>query len=392
MSRDRVDILLPVFNGALTIEAAVDSLRAQTVAELRVIIVDDGSTDETPRLIAAMARRDKRIVILTKPNGGIVEALNLGLSRCEGTFVARQDADDVSDPGRLEAQIDYLARHQDCVAVSGAVRHVDGAGRSLGTIQRFAAPEGADPHWAPSREPYLSHPFLMVRRPAIHSLGGYRHVHNSEDTDLYWRLGACGRLHNLAAPLGSYRMHQGSISGGSIVGGRIMALSSQLAGLSALRRRANRADLSFVKEAVAEYRAASTLGKIYQLGCRQLDDAEAGYLRIAASGKLLELTAYRPFELECDDCAFIREARGEMGRLSPANRAELDALYAAAAARLLRKGLGREAALLAPPSLYASVAGRVAATMLPGSWSHRIARMRRRERAAPEDAAGDLAL
>ena len=221
-----IDVLLPVHNGASTVAEAIESLRRQTLCNLRIVAIDDGSTDGTPQILAALAREDSRITVLTRRNGGIVDALNAGLQLCSSEFVARQDADDISDRTRLEMQLGYLEQNPDCVAVSGAVRHIDETGRPTGTTQHFRSPESADARWAPSREPYLCHPFLMVRRAAMQAVGGYRYVHNAEDTDLYWRLSERGRLHNLDLRLGDYRMHAASISGGSIVSGRIMALSS----------------------------------------------------------------------------------------------------------------------------------------------------------------------
>src|ERR1700678_736185 len=157
--QEEVDVLLPVFNGASTIVEAVESVQHQTVSKIRIIIIDDGSTDRTPEILAALARQDDRIIVITKPNTGIVDALNEGLQHCTAEFVARQDADDLSDPSRLAIQINHLKNHPDCIAVSGAVRHIDEAGRFLGQIQSVPPPDRSDPRWAPSREPYLIHPF-----------------------------------------------------------------------------------------------------------------------------------------------------------------------------------------------------------------------------------------
>jgi glycosyltransferase involved in cell wall biosynthesis len=376
MQPARIDILLPVFNAAATVTEALDSICQQSEKRLRVIVIDDGSTDETPAILTRFARQDDRITVLTRPNGGIVAALNAGLERCRGEFVARQDADDISDPSRLALQLAYLRAHPDCVAVSGAVRHIGASGAPLGSTQHFPSPEPADPNWAPSREPYLCHPFLMVRRAAMQSIGGYRYVHHSEDTDLYWRLAELGRLHNLHTPVGNYRLHAASISGGSIVNGRIMAVSSQLAGLSALRRRDGRPDIPFESGRLADYQRVPTAAAIYELGRQGLDAVEARYLRIAMAAKLLELTSYRPFELDLADCLFIREARRERTILSSANQKQFDRLRAAATARLLVKGLMREAAALSQASLYASIAARLVASALPGSVRRALSELR----------------
>jgi glycosyltransferase involved in cell wall biosynthesis len=377
MTQNIVDVLLPVFNGAATITKAVESLQRQTIISLRIIVVDDGSTDQTPEMLAALAARDSRITVLTQPNGGTVEALNTGLRHCHAEFLARQDADDVSDPSRLTTELAYLKSHPGCVAVSGAAKLIDERGRFLGKVQTFPQPDRADARWVPSREPYLMQPFLMVRRADLQAIGGYRYVYYAEDTDLCWRLQERGALHNLDRPLGEYRMHTGSVSGRSIVNGRIMALGSQLAGMSALRRRMGRADLHFPKGAITEYRKAQTLSKLWELGKRQLDDDEAGYLRIALAGKLLELTSYRPYELESSDCQFIRDARHELSRLSHANRKELGRLYAWAAGRLLISRRFREMAALTPARLYLPMIIRVLSRLLPASTRSFAARVRK---------------
>src|SRR6516164_11384300 len=155
MNQNIVDVVVPVFTGAVTITDAIESLQHQTFTNFRIIVFDDGSTDETPVVLAALRARDSRITVLTQPNGGIVDALNAGLRLCRAEFIARQDADDISDPSRLEMELDYFRSHPDCVAVSGAVNHIDEQGRFLGTPQTFPQPDCADPYWAPSREPYL---------------------------------------------------------------------------------------------------------------------------------------------------------------------------------------------------------------------------------------------
>jgi glycosyltransferase involved in cell wall biosynthesis len=377
MNQNIVDIVVPVFNGATTITEAIESLQRQTFTNFRIIVVDDGSTDQTPEMLAALRARDSRITVVTQPNRGTVDALNAGLRLCQAEFVARQDADDISHPSRLAMELDYLRSHPDCVAVSGAVRHIDEQGRFLGTVQRFPQPDHADPRWAPSREPYLMHPFLMARRADLQAVGGYRYVYYSEDTDLYWRLQERGALQNLDTPLGKYRVHTRSISSASIINGRIMASSSQLAGLSALRRRTGRADLHFPKEAITEYRNARTLSKLWELTKRQLDDDEAKYLRIAVASKLLELSSYRPYELEFSDCQFIRGALDELSRLPHPNRKDLSRLYAGAGARLLISGRFREMATLTPPRLYLPMILRALFRFFPASARNFRARVRK---------------
>lgn len=346
----KVDVLMPAYNAATTVREAVESLLSQTLRDIRVIVVDDGSTDDTPAILADLAGRDARLTVVTRQNGGIVDALNQGLDHCRADVIARFDADDVSFPTRLACQLDYLETHPRCVAVGSAVEHMDEHGRALSGLPHPGQPSLADPHWAPAREPYLIHPFLMARRASLEAVGRYRHVHYSEDTDLYWRLREQGELYNIEQPLGRYRVHSASVSSASIVNGRIMAVSSQLSALSALRRERGERDLTFDRNAIAEYRAAASLENIVTAASRQLTASETGHLRIAGAIKLLELARYRPYELEASDCSFIRCSLPLAKHLSPENRREIGWYVTTTAARLLRKGLVRQALALAPPS------------------------------------------
>jgi glycosyltransferase involved in cell wall biosynthesis len=356
-----IDVVIPVFNAARTIRVAIASIQNQTISNIRIILVDDGSTDGGPAILREIAAADPRVDIVTQPNRGIVDARNAGLARCRSGFVAWLDADDLASPDRLEAQLQYLASNPECVAVSGATRHVDEDGRFFGIISRCGQPEAADPLWIPAIEPYLMQSFLMVRRSAIEAAGGYRQLIYAEDADLCWRMQEIGRLHNMEAVLGDYRVHAGSVSSRSIVNGRIMALLSQLSAISAVRRRAGRPDLSFPKEMATRLRSATSLAEVYALGCEHLTQGETDHLEIALAAKLMDLTSYRPYELDAHDCQFIQSAmRKHAVRLRPDNRAVLARSRSGTAARLFRQGLVREAAALISPSQYAATAGRVA--------------------------------
>jgi glycosyltransferase involved in cell wall biosynthesis len=363
-----IDVLIPAFNAETTVRSAIESMRRQSMTAIAIHVVDDGSTDATPRILAEMAAADPRLHVHRKENGGIVDALNFGLDFCTGEFVARHDADDLAYPNRLAAQLAYLQAHGDVSAVGAAVRHIDGAGVPIGTIARLGSPNDADPFYVPSREPYLIHPFLTVRRAAIEAAGRYRYVHHAEDTDLYWRLSERGRLHNLPEILGDYRLHDASISGRSIVNGRIMAVNSQLAGLSARRRRCGNGDIVFAKDKLAAYKHARSLAAMIDVAAPMLEPAEREELEESAAAKLLELTSYRPYELDAEDCAFIgRVARRGFAHLSAENRTMQERRISGAAARLAAGGQMRAALGMVPSGLYPAFAARyLSRVTLPG--------------------------
>ena len=364
-----VDVVIPVFNGAGTVESALASIQAQTVRDIRIVVVNDGSTDETQAIVERMAAADPRIVPLHRPNGGIVDALNAGLAACTAELVARHDADDLAVPERFEKQVAWLRRHPGHSAVSGSVIHIDEGGRELGPKVTLSPPELSDPAAYPQLEPYLIHPFLMVRRAAVAAVGGYRHVFHAEDTDLYWRLQEVGQLANMPDLLGRYRIHGNSVTSASTLNGRIAAMSSQLCGISAMRRRAGRPDIAFPRSALAEYKQARSLQAIVRLGSRGLDEEEAARLAVASSAKLLELAAYRPYELDGEDCAFIRASVVRaLPSMPAASRTLCVRMLSGTAARLAAQGQVAASVRMSPVRLYPLVAARLLLrTVLPNS-------------------------
>jgi len=356
---------MPVYNGSAYLAETLRSIQAQTVRNIRIVVIDDGSTDDTPRILSEFAAGDSRIDVITQANAGIVAALNAGLMRCSAPFVARHDADDLSDPERFERQLAYLEKDPACVAVGCMARHINDCGQKLGTLTRYKDPERADAWYAPAREPYLMHPFLMVRRAAFQAAGGYRPVLGAEDSDLYWRLRADGKLHNMRDVLGDYRMHSESVSSQSIGHGCRLALGSQMAALSAQRRAESLSDIIFTEELLAEIKKTDSLSDLYQIGCRFAAPDERGWLAVALSAKVLELCFYRPFEPTLADMRFIRRALNvhELA-LAQSNKRDVREAVLGTATRLMLTHEYRLAFALAGYRLLPAVMARMAFRVL----------------------------
>ena len=370
MANPIIDVVIPVFNGASTVEGAIATIQAQTLRDIRIFVINDGSTDDTQAIVERLAASDDRIVLVNRANGGIVDALNAGLALCTADLVARHDADDLSVPDRFEKQVQWMRSHPDCSALSGAITEIDDAGRELRPQGIPRSPDLSNPATYPQQEPYLIHPFLMMRRAVIEAVGGYRYVFHAEDTDLYWRLQETGQLANMPDLLGHYRIHDQSVTSASTLNGRIAAMNSQLAGISAMRRRAGRPDIAFPKSALAEYKRARTLKDIVRIGSRGLDKDEAARLAAATSAKLLELTGYRPYELDGEDSSFIRASiMRALPSMTPEDRALCIRRLSGTAARLAAQGHVSASLRMSPVRFYPLVAVRlVMRTMLPGSF------------------------
>lgn len=201
---------MPVYNCAPFLDEAISSIRAQSHERFEFVIVNDGSTDHSLEIIKSHAREDRRLVVVDLPNGGIVAALNAGLVRCKGDYVARMDGDDVAMPQRLALQVTYLEHHPEVVGIGTDCRAIDAHGNPGDLIQM---PRGHDRiiDWAfRSGGAGIVHPTLMVRRSALTFLGGYRtSARLAEDLDLLFRLRHLGRLENLAECGLHYRTRPG---------------------------------------------------------------------------------------------------------------------------------------------------------------------------------------
>lgn len=194
--KPEVSVLLPVHNAEATLAAALKSIQRQTFNAYEVIAVDDGSTDGSFKVLESFAAKDSRMKIIQAERGGIVKALNAGLSEARAEFVARMDADDLSHPGRLELQLDYMRKHKCCDLLGSAVRLFPRP-RLMGGMLHYE-------RWVNSvitsdeilRDLFIEspfpHPSVMFRRDAVISLGGYRNMGWPEDYDLWLRMAKAG--------------------------------------------------------------------------------------------------------------------------------------------------------------------------------------------------------
>jgi len=207
-------VLLPYRDVAPTIEAAVLSLLDQTLRDIEVLAVDDGSTDDGPDTVAALATGDARIRCLSTGGLGIANALNAALREARAEYVARMDGDDVSHPLRLERQLAWMGR-EPCagavgVRVQGFPAHAVGEGmlRYIDWQNGLVSPQ--DHMRELFVEAPLCHPSVMLRREALDDVGGWRDVPWPEDYDLWLRLDARGwALAKVPEVLFSWRHREG---------------------------------------------------------------------------------------------------------------------------------------------------------------------------------------
>jgi glycosyltransferase involved in cell wall biosynthesis len=189
----RITAIIGSFNSAATLERAIDSILAQTVTDLELIVIDDGSSDDSPDIARAAGARDARVrPIMLLRNVGISSSLNRAIAEAAGAIVAIQDADDHSEPMRLERELSVLDSEPDVAVVGCRMREVDERGRELAPRTTFLAGDvrGVLMHFNP-----IPNTSAAFRRAAALEAGGYDPRYRyAMEYDLWLRLAEHHRI------------------------------------------------------------------------------------------------------------------------------------------------------------------------------------------------------
>ncbi len=207
-----VSVAMAVYNAECYVSEAIDSILNQTFTDFELLIIDDGSTDGSLKILQDYAAKDDRISINHQENQGIFRTRNTLLHQSRGEFIAVMDADDIALPERLERQVAFLQQHQEVVCVGSSLDWIDEKGRFIGhnpmpesdeELQRFMI----------GGISLMHHPTVMARRSVILQVGGYDDTFKtSGDLDLWLRMGEIGKLANIKESLTHYRLHSRSIT------------------------------------------------------------------------------------------------------------------------------------------------------------------------------------
>lgn len=207
MNREpKVSVVLPTYNRSLFIERAIKSILSQSYEDFELLIIDDGSTDNTAEIISKYSMREPRILYLKNENNlGIQKTLNKGLREAKGKYIARIDDDDEwIDNDKLKAQVDFLDTHQDYVLVGTGKVVFNERGQELYRV--LSKKTDIEIRNKILTINCFSHATVVFVKEAAIRVGGYdeseetRHV---EDYDLWLKMGKVGELANL--PMFSYK-------------------------------------------------------------------------------------------------------------------------------------------------------------------------------------------
>lgn len=234
-----VSVLMSAYNSEQFLCEAVESILYQSFRDLELIVIDDGSTDATAKLLDKYQSQDPRVRVFHQENVGLIESLNRGAGFARGKYIARMDADDIALMDRLALQVNVLEKHHELGLLGGAIEFINASGMRIGTHYFPTKDDEIRSGLARGISP-ISHPAVVIRTRAFISVGGYRKVVvDAEDYDLWLRISDGFRLANLDTVVLKYRRHPQQVSVRKL---RQQLLSTLAAQTAAVSRSGGKAD------------------------------------------------------------------------------------------------------------------------------------------------------
>jgi GT2 family glycosyltransferase len=211
ISIPKISVVMPAFNAAEFLDEAVCSILDQTFRDFEFIIINDGSTDNTGRILDKYAKIDNRVKVFQQANEGMISALNRGCRVARGKYIARMDADDVSFPDRLEKQVKYMEKHPQIGILGTRICNIYKIGMTTGIWRPSTNSKMLK--WTHFFGVCVCHPSVLMRRDVIEKLNFYSSdATYGEDVDLWLRASTITDFGNVPELLCKYRIWSGSSS------------------------------------------------------------------------------------------------------------------------------------------------------------------------------------
>ncbi len=225
-----ITVLMTVFNGEKWLKQSIVSVLNQSNGNFEFIIIDDGSTDDSYKIIKEFAIRDSRIVPIKKHNTGLADSLNIGIRRARGKWIARIDADDVCEVDRLEKQLFFANANPEIHFVGSNFKSIDEYG-STKKIHNYPSSNEKLVKLLLRLKGFPPHSSAFFKSETVKRVGGYRvRLKRAQDYDLWLRISEVGKVAAIQEPLVSVRKHSEQISNEDM--GERQILDSRLALIS----------------------------------------------------------------------------------------------------------------------------------------------------------------
>jgi len=209
-----ISVVMSAYNASAFIGQAIESILNQTFHDFELIVVDDGSADNTFEIVSQYCNHDSRVRPIQIQNSGKVYARNLGAKEAKYPWLAIMDSDDIALPERLEKQISFVKINPRIVALGSYSYDIGATGKVL-RRQSIGVTSEEDFHTARKEGhiPFVRHSTALIQRSAFFEVGGYDSQFDcAEDFDLFYRLGEKGLVLAIPEPLILYRVHASSES------------------------------------------------------------------------------------------------------------------------------------------------------------------------------------
>jgi glycosyltransferase involved in cell wall biosynthesis len=215
MSSELVSIVIAAYNAEKYISEAIESCTQQTYKNIEIIIVNDGSKDQTPAIVEEYAKKDARIRIIHQENKGEGATRNVGNAVAKGNFIAVMDADDVMLPERIEEQMKYFEQYPELDLLGSWMQYISEKGKQTGVYifpDDMKNPAQFEVNYVKGNRPILlGHPSVMYRKEKVFALGGYRNIRPGADIDLWNRMKETGcKISVIPKVLVKYRVYIGA--------------------------------------------------------------------------------------------------------------------------------------------------------------------------------------
>ncbi len=209
MTKPLISVIMTVYNGEKYLDQAIDSILSQSYKHFELIIVNDGSTDNTLKVINSY--KDSRIVLISQRNQGVSKSCNKAIKLVKGDYIARHDADDISSHKRFEKQVCFLINNKDVSLVGSNLRTINSKGKFNGYVDLLTNPD--DLKLATVFSNQIAQGSVMMRREVLSSVGNYDPKYTIvHDYDLWVRIAHKHKITNLKDRLYTYRVHDESLS------------------------------------------------------------------------------------------------------------------------------------------------------------------------------------
>lgn len=211
MNKPEISIIMPVYNAGPYLKKSVQSILNQTYGNFEFLICDDGSTDNSLKILKEFSRQDERIKLFSQKNLGVVKTLNRLIKNSQGEYIARMDADDLAYPKRIEQQIKYLKQHPKTVIVGTAFDIIDNKGKFIETFHHFN--DDFLIRWMLIFSSPFCHSSVIIRKNIFDQTGLYDNKWTTvEDYELWTRISQIGTMANLDEILQHYRANSQGVS------------------------------------------------------------------------------------------------------------------------------------------------------------------------------------